>query len=344
LSKSALQTGVEIGYTGVFTMKQIDFTTIKHLYVVGSVAYDEIMDFPGRFADYIQPEKVHQLSLSFVIDRLTKQLGGIATNISYGLRLVSEVHASPIGGVGQDSRDFLTFFKHHNIDTSLLVQDKALYCATGKVITDMHNNQIWSFYYGACERGKDVSFEHIDPHSSFVVISSTHADAFVHAQNECIKRNIPYMYDPGMALSVLSEQVLRSGIQHAHIVIGNDYEMGMITEKTSISVTQMVQDGKTVITTLGEQGVRHQHGSNTVEVGVVPGLNVIDPTGAGDNFRGGYLGALVEGADIEEALKIGAATASYAIESYGTTNHRPKKAQIQARAKTIVGNSYSSEL
>ena len=306
------------------------------MYVVGSIAYDEIMDFPGQFVDYIHPDKIHQLSVSFGIEKLTKQLGGVATNMAYGLRLVGDMRVLLISGVGQDARDFIEFFKKNNIGTDLLQRDDALYCATGKVITDRHNNQIWGFYYGACELGKNISFESIDPKTSLVILSSTHAEAFTHAQSECVKRHIPYVYDPGMVMTFMDPEVLRKGIEHAHMVIANDYEMAHITKATKSSVEQMLARDTIVVTTLGEKGVRYQTKKETIELGVVPNLTVVDPTGAGDNFRGGFLGSLGKGSSVKDALAVGSALASFAIETYGTTNHAPTRSEIEKRAHLVV--------
>ncbi len=313
----------------------MDYTKIQTVYVVGSIAYDEIMDFPGEFKDYIHPDKIHSLSVSFGIDRLTKQLGGVATNITYGLRLTSDINISVVSGVGQDSRDFLEFFKKQNILTDLLQKSEDLYCATGKVITDRHNNQIWGFYYGACELGASVSFDKIDPKNSLVILSATHTNAFIHAQNECIARTIPYVYDPGMVMTFMDTKVLKEGMLGATMVIANDYEMDHITKTTSISIDQMLSEQVEVVTTLGEKGARYQRAKEVIEVNVVPDLKVVDPTGAGDNFRGGFLGSLIDGKSVKESLRVGAATASYAIETYGTVNHAPTRAEIGARAQRV---------
>ncbi len=318
-------------------MKNLDFSRISRVIIVGSVAYDEIMDFPGQFADYIHPEKIHTLSVSFGIDRLTKQLGGVATNIGYGLRLAHpKLQISVASGIGQDGREFEEFFKKHDIDMSLLVSDKALYCATGKVITDRHNNQIWGFYYGACESAKSINYDKIDPETACVIISSTHTAAFTVAQDACIKRGIPYIYDPGMVMTFMDVEVLKTGIQHASIVIANDYEIGHITKAIGISVDDMVRAGTTVITTLGEDGVEYRSGAKKTKICAYLQTKVKDPTGAGDAFRGGFIGSMIDGRPLEESLATGCALASFAIESYGTVNHAPTSKELLKRTNTLL--------
>ncbi|HLL60318.1 MAG TPA: hypothetical protein VK338_01250, partial [Candidatus Nitrosocosmicus sp.] len=128
----------------------------SNIIVTGSVAYDEILDFPKEFKDFFQPDKLHNINVSFVVDRLEKQLGGTATNIAYNLSILASLPIKLLAGLGKDNRDFITFFKENNIATEGILIDENLYTATGKVITDIKDNQIWGFYYGACAKGKDI--------------------------------------------------------------------------------------------------------------------------------------------------------------------------------------------
>lgn len=315
-----------------------------NIIVTGSVAYDEIMDFPGGFVDYFHPEKLHQINVSFVVDKLEKQLGGTATNISYNAQLAALYTRKPIAlqilsSVGKDGKEFIDFFHKHSIDTKGIIVSKRLYTATGKVITDKNDNQIWGFYYGASKEAKNIPLKQYVSEKSLLVISASHSEAFLHFQNEAITNNIDYLYDPGMSLTWIKDSDLKKGVLNAKYVIGNDYEMAMITKRLQISTRQLVHNGISVITTLGEQGVRYEETvSKVYKVHKVKSYmvkKVIDPTGAGDAWRGGFVAGLASGMKLKDSLKLGNVMASFAIETYGTVNHKPTKNAIAKRMKSL---------
>lgn len=299
------------------------------------MAFDDIMDFPSEFIKYFHPEKLHQINVSFVVDRLEKQLGGTGTNIAYNLSLLSSVPVSLLAGVGKDSDAFMTFLKDHAIDTKGILVDRDVYTATGKVITDMKGNQIWGFYYGACKRGKDIDFSAHLTGNDLIIISANHPDAFLHAQRQSIKTKTDYLYDPGMAMTWIQEPDLREGIEHCTFLVGNDYEISQICRMLNITVEQLLKKGIAVITTLGENGVKYQSEEKEFFVSAYGLDKVVDPTGAGDAWRGGFVSGLVNGLSLEDSLRQANALASFAVEQYGTVNHAPKKSDIEERMKRL---------
>ena len=306
--------------------------------VTGSIAYDDIMVFPGHFKDHFHPEKLHQINISFAVGSLIKHIGGTATNISYNLSRYTSKKIHVIGAMGQDHETITRFYKKNNIDYAGSYIDDTLYCSTGKVITDISDNQIWGFYYGAAEKGNLVDFT---PYAkdSFGIISANHSNAFLHAQNYFIEHRIPYLYDPGMSLTWISDADLREGIEHSQILVGNDYEVAQMSRRLQCNVEDFIQKDIAVITTLGAQGVRYQDKQNTYEVKGYMVQKLIDPTGAGDAWRGGFVAAQLEGKDILESLKIANALASFAVENPGTANHKPSRKQIEERARTLDSRS-----
>lgn len=302
--------------------------------VTGSIAYDEIMDFPAEFVSYFHPEKLHQINVSFVVNRLEKQIGGIATNISYNLSLITNKKILPLGGVGKDGDTILNFFKSNSISTDGIKVSNDLYTATGKVITDIKDNQIWGYYYGALELGKTIDLEKYVNASTLLIIAPTHADSFLHFQKEAIKHGIDYLYDPGMALSVLSAENIKEGIKHAAWLIGNDYEIAMIERITGLKVKDIITS-TAVITTLGEKGVRYLDKEKEYYIPAYKTPHVVDPTGAGDAWRGGFIGALVEGKTVQDALIMGNVLASFVVEKYGTVNHVPTRKDVESRFKDL---------
>ncbi len=302
--------------------------------VTGSIAYDDIMVFPGYFKDHFHPEKLHQINISFAVGSLIKHIGGTATNISYNMSRFTKKKIYVVGSMGRDHDTITQFYKKNKIDFSGSYIDQELYCSTGKVITDISDNQIWGFYYGAAEKGNLVDFA---PYAkdSFGIISANHSNAFLHAQNYFIEHSIPYLYDPGMSLTWISDADLREGIEHADILVGNDYEIAQMTRRLKCNVSDFIRKKIAVITTLGAAGVRYEDNDQLYEVNGYMVQKLIDPTGAGDAWRGGFVAARLEGKDIVDSLKIANSLASFAVESPGTANHTPSRKQIEERARTL---------
>jgi adenosine kinase len=370
------------------------------------MAYDEIMDFPNHFKDYFHPEKLHQINVSFAVSSLAKHLGGCATNISYALSNTNTYYAQnpkpstlnskqmklnskkdkkdfgpstldfrlniyPIGAVGRDGGELISFFKNNKINTSHVYKDEKLYTATGKVITDMNDNQIWGFYYGACsinpkletlnpnqinQNSKQKGNYRLDPglrrddtgvtvYPEFWILSATHEKPFTSTLRHVMKYKLPYLFDPGMTLTWIRDDLLKKGVLNATYVIGNDYEIGMIEKRLKMSVKDIVKSGVNVITTLGERGVKiqlrpaeislNQLKSDEIKIKAVRLRKVVDPTGAGDAWRGGFMGALTAGRSIKECLIMGNVMASFAVEGVGTVEYKASKEEIERRIKTL---------
>ena len=313
---------------------------IKSVLISGSIAYDEIMDFPGEFVDYFHPEKLHQINVSFVVNKLEKQLGGTATNISYNLSqalnyLNKNIFIKVASTIGKDGKDFLNFFKRNKIDAINIAQYHNLYTATGKVITDKKDNQIWGFYYGANKRAFNLNFQKNNKNDNFIILSATHKNPFLHVQSQVITHKVPYLYDPGMTLTWISDKSLLKGVLNSKYLIGNDYEIAMITKRIKKTIKELTNYGLRIITTLGKQGVRYEEKNIKIEIKGYKVKNVIDPTGAGDAWRGGFIAGLVSDLKLKDCLKLGNILASFSIESYGTVNHRPKKNEIGKRLKSL---------
>lgn len=312
--------------------------------VTGSVGYDSIMDFPGKFVDHFHPEHLHQINISFVVSRLEKQLGGSATNIAYNVSLANlylgnKTPIIPLAAVGKDGKTFINFFKKNNIDARGMLVDRLLYSSSGNVITDTKDNQIWGYYYGASKSSKKIRTKKFADSKSIWIISANHPEAFLHFQREAIINNNTYIYDPGMALSWIDNEDLKGGVLHAQYLVGNDYEIAMILKRLNVSINQLIEKGVQTITTLGEKGVRLEVQVNKVhklyKVSAYKVNKVIDPTGAGDAWRGGFIGGLVAGYHLQDCLKLGNVLASFAVETYGTVNHKPSKRDIAKRLKTL---------
>ena len=316
----------------------------KNVYITGSIAYDTIMNFPHEFQNYFHPEKLHQINVSFVVDKLEKQLGGTATNIAYNIKranveTLGRSNVFLLGSIGKDGKDFLNFFKKNKIDADGVIIDKKLYTSAGSVITDTKNNQIWGFYYGASEKIPYIDFKKLNKETDLLVISANHQNSFLYFQREAIKNKISYLYDPGMTLTWIKDKDLESGVMNCRYLVGNDYEMGMILKRLNLSINQLIDTGINVIITLGENGVQYYDvGAKRdlpVRVKAFKVAKMLDPTGAGDAWRGGFVAGLLMDYSIRNCLKLGNVMASFAIEKYGTVNHRPTKKEIEKRMKKL---------
>lgn len=309
--------------------------------VTGSISYDEIMDFPGKFVNYLHPEKLHQINVSFVVNKLEKQLGGTAVNIAYNIALNKVNNVFILASIGKDGGLFMEFLKKNSIDTSGINIDRNFYTGTGKVITDKSDNQIWGFYYGANESTKKIELKKYKNKDTLLIISANHPNPFLKFQNQAIKLHIPYIYDPGMALTWIKDKDLKQGVLNSDYLIGNDYEMAMILKRLRKTINELTSDGLKIITTLGEDGVKYEEFDKVSKVHKVYQVKsykvhkVVDPTGAGDAWRGGFLAGLSKRLKLKDCLKLGNVMASFAIEKYGTVNHKPTKKQIIDRLKKL---------
>lgn len=306
--------------------------------VAGSVAFDEIMNFPAHFVDYIQKDKLHQINVSFVVDRLEKQLGGTATNIAYNLSLLTDSNIQVISAIGKDGDDFISFFKKNNIDTNLIIINKTVFTSTGKVITDMSDNQIWGYYYGPLGDAKRNSIIQKSQKKTLVILSATAGDAFLNHQKECIENKIDYLYDPGMTLTWIKKDELADGIKNCKWLVANDYELSSILKITGLSKSEILKKIDAIITTQGEKGVEYQTHKATIRVPGFRIVKIVDPTGAGDAWRGGFIAGILEGIPELDSLVQANALASFAVEAYGTVNHHPSKKQIGERMRKIINS------
>lgn len=312
-----------------------------NILVTGSISFDEILNFPGKFVDYFHREKLHQINVSFVVDGLEKQLGGTATNIAYNASLAFKFIGNKknkvklLSSVGKDGKAHLDFFTKNDIDTNGILQDKKMYSAFGSVITDNKDNQIWGFYYGACELAKKIDLKKYKSKDALLIISANHPKAFINFQKSAIIQKIDYLYDPGMSLTWIKDEDLIEGVLKSKYFIGNDYEIAMITKRIGRNVSELVKKGITVITTLGEKGVDYVSKTERITVKGVKVKKVIDPTGAGDAWRGGFVAAITSDWKTKDALKLGNVMASFTVEKYGTITHTPSHSAIEKRFKSL---------
>lgn len=301
-----------------------------NIVLAGSVAYDYLMTFPGRFKEHFLPDQIDTLSVSFLVETMVKRRGGIAPNIAYTLALLgtsSKIFAT----VGEDFSEYYAWLEEQGIDTSLIKVIPGVNTASFFANTDLDNNQIASFYPGAMGHSAELSVHDLDEKPDLVVISPVDPGAMVKTARECVELNVPYLYDPSQQIIRLSGEELLEGVKGAHSVFVNEYELGMLTKKTGLTQAEINEYVDYMVVTLGEKGAAIYVGDQTYHVPVVPPAAIADPTGVGDAFRGGFLAGLSHGFDWELCGQMGALAATYVLEQHGTQTHAYSREEYIAR-------------
>jgi adenosine kinase len=299
--------------------------------ICGSLAFDTITTFPGRFAQQILPEQVHILNVSFLVPTLRREWGGCAGNIAYTLKLLG---GEPVilGALGSDGAEYLARFGQLGIDTSQVMTEPNHYTAQAIIITDQDNNQITAFHPGA------MSLAHLAPvptraeraDLAIGIIAPDGRVAMGEHARQMHEQGIPFIFDPGQQLPQFDGAEHRAILGMARWVAVNDYEGRMLCERTGESLAEISQrpniDG--IVVTLAEQGCEVWHrGARTL----VPGVRaeaVLDPTGCGDAFRAGLLYGLERGWPLHRAAALGNRLGAVKIAHRGGQNHRFERADI----------------
>jgi adenosine kinase len=290
-----------------------------NIVVTGSIAYDYLMSFPGKFTEHFLPEHMKRVSLSFLVDTMDKRRGGCAPNIAYTLALLGE-RPLLMATAGEDFGDYRQWLDAAGIDTTHAKQIAGKFCASFFCSTDTENNQIASFYTGAMADAGQLSFRAVKD-CGLAIIAPNDPGAMVQYAEECRALKIPFIFDPGQQCARMEGDQLRDGITGATIVIVNDYELELLRQKTGMSEKDILVVAKTLIVTRGEQGSSVITTDGQVDVPAVPPARIVDPTGVGDAFRGGLMRGISLGLPYEICARMGSVAATYALEHMGGLSH-----------------------
>lgn len=286
----------------------------------GSVAYDYLMTFPGHFHEQILPERLKNISLSFLVDSMTRQRGGIAPNIAYTLALLGE-KPRLFATVGEDFGEYRAWLEQRGVDTTWAKVVPGKFTASFFATTDKVNAQIASFYPGAMADAATMSLTELDRRPDLVVISPTDPSAMRKHAAECRAMGIPYLFDPSQQVLRLEGPELAEDMDGARFLFCNDYEYGLISKKTGLDLQAMLKMVDVIVITKGAEGALIYADGQEVVVPVVPEERIVDPTGVGDAFRGGFLAAYARGWDWTLCGQVGSLAAVYVLEQTGTQNH-----------------------
>jgi adenosine kinase len=293
----------------------------KHeVLVTGSVAWDNIMSFGGRFAEHILPDRLHSLNVSFLVERMDRRRGGCAANIAYSCALHG-LRPRIVAAVGSDWTEYRDWLEQRGIDTSLAAVHDDVLTASCFITTDAGNNQITGFYPGAMARARDLSLKEVDAKAFLAIVSPNDPEAMRRYPEECRALGLPFIYDPGQQIIALDGKSLEDGLRGARATVLNEYEHEVLGKKTGRSPADLLELAEAVIVTLGAKGSRIWARDERAPIDV-PAVNVkkvVDPTGAGDAYRGGLIRGLASGLDWATCARLGSLTAAYCIEGGGTS-------------------------
>ena len=288
--------------------------------LTGSVAYDYLMTFPGLFKEQFLPERLKSISLSFLVDSMSKQRGGVAPNIAYTMALLGE-RPRVMATVGEDFAEYRALLDSKGVDTSLMKVVPGLFTASFFVTTDKDNAQIASFYPGAMGVAATQSLNDLPNKPDLVIVSPNAPDAMLKFSAECRELGIKYLYDPSQQVPRLAGAELARDMEGAHFLVCNDYEFGLISQKTGWQLQQMLRHVKVVVVTRGKEGATLYTNEEDIFIPTVPERVIVDPTGVGDAFRGGFLAGYAHGFDWKLCGEIGSLAAVYCLEQRGPQSH-----------------------
>jgi len=311
--------------------------------VTGSIATDYLMKYPGLFREHIYIEQTGKLSVSFLVSEKQMSRGGCGPNISYSLALLGE-RPSLMGTVGQDFGDYRAWLEAQGVDTSLVRAYMDDFTATFTVITDQEQNQIAGFHGGAMFRAHDLTFHDLDPATiDLVIISPNDPAAMLKYAGECRELGIRFIFDPSQQLPWLDGPQLREAMHGAYALTVNDYELEMVKQKTGLGEREILEHVGMLVTTRGAEGSTFMSRDRRVDAPVARPRGTIEPTGVGDAFRAGLMVGMVRGYPWEVTARLGALSATYALEQVGTMNHHYTLPQFVARYREEFGDAAELE-
>lgn len=307
-------------------------STNPKVVVTGSVAFDYLMRFPGKFQDVVVPDRMHRLSVSFLVDEMRRVRGGVAPNIAYGLALFG-MTPTIFATAGQDAADYRAWLGEQGCDVSGMKLCDDVFTASFFVSTDLEQNQIATFYAGAMARASELTLRSFEAGSvALALICPSDPTAMRQHAGECRELGIPFVYDPSQQVARLGGDDLLAGLEGASMLIGNEYELGVIEKKTGLSEAELAAKVPVLVITRGEEGAtialrggspEEPGGARTLRI---PAANLrteaLDPTGVGDAFRSGLVASRLRGLPWEEAGRVGAVAAVLCLETLGPQPRR----------------------
>jgi adenosine kinase len=301
-----------------------------NIVLTGSIAFDYLMTYPGYFKDNILPDMIEKISLSFLVDTLIRRPGGIAANIGYTLALLGE-RPRIMATVGSDFEEQRAWLEAQGVDASAIRTIPDLLTASFFVTTDLANAQIASFFPGAMAKAYELSLEELQPTPDVVLVSANDPEAMLAYIRQAKAIGSQLLYDPSQQVARMDGESLRTGIEAADALFGNDYEFSLIREKTGLDIDAILATTGFVVITRGADGATVATATDRVDIPVIHPERISDPTGVGDAFRGGFLKGYLNQLPFSLCAQMGALSATYCLEQEGPQGHYFTRQEFVAR-------------
>lgn len=315
--------------------------------VTGSIATDYLMVFPGKFTDQLVADQLEQVSLSFLIDRLDVRRGGVAGNISYGLGSLG-LRPVLVGAVGADFDEYRAWLDQHGVDTRAVHVSDTQHTARFLCTTDSTNNQIASFYSGAMSETRNIQLTSVIDQAGaldLVLIGASDPEGMIQHTEQCRELGLPFAADFSQQIARMEATEVAKLVPGAAYLFTNEYEAGLLLEKTGWTRDDVLAQVGTWITTLGAAGVRYEtRDADPVTVPSVPAKQEVDPTGIGDAFRVGFFAAQSWKLSIERSLQFGCLLATTVLETLGPQEYRIDADAFVRRLADAYGEESGAEL
>jgi adenosine kinase len=304
--------------------------------ICGSVAYDTILVFPDRFKAHILPDKIHILNVAFLVPEMRREFGGCAANIAYGLKLLGEAGV-PMASAGHDFAPYRERMVAQGISVEHIRVVDGTFTAQAFITTDLDDNQITAFHPGAMQHAHLNKVADCTAKVAVGIVAPDGRQAMIEHAAQFAAADIPFIFDPGQGLPMFEGPELETFIEQATWVAVNDYEWGMLQQKTGLSAADIAARVEALIITRGAEGSEIHTAGRTYHIPCVKARSVIDPTGCGDAYRAGLIHGLLQGLDWETTGRVAALMGSIKIESRGPQNHAFTRAEFRARYQSCFG-------
>jgi adenosine kinase len=307
----------------------------KAALICGSIAWDTIMVFKDRFTNHILPDRIHRLNVSFLVPELRREFGGCAGNIAYNLRLLGDAGYA-MATVGHDFGPYRDWMNKNGLPTDYIRVIETENTAQGYVTTDLDDNQIWAFHPGAMQQSHTNKVSDAK-NVSIGIVAPDGRDGMVQHAEQFARAGIPFIFDPGQGLPMFGAEDLDRFVEQATWMAVNDYEWGLIQQKTGWTVKDVTRRVKALIVTQGAKGSVIHTPDEDIEIPCAKVSALVDPTGCGDAYRAGLLHGLLHDLDWRTTGRIASLMGAIKIEALGTQNHRFTREEFAGRLRQSFG-------